>query len=232
MKDLPATERPYEIAEDLGPGALTDAQLLAVFLRSGSKGERVIDLSYRLLQESGRSGDPLIHLFQMPLSKLMEIKGIGKVKAVQLKAVFELSGRISSRLAKTHMKLDNAKSVADAYMETMRHLTVETPYVLYLTGRLELICETKLSEGILNASLIDFRKIILEGYQKGASSIILLHNHPSGDPKPSPTDLSLTQELSRICSVMDIALIDHIIIGDNSFFSFREEGILPEKGAT
>lgn len=232
MKDLPESERPYEIAEEKGAGELTDAQLLAIFLRTGSHGEKALDLAYRLLSEGDEQADPLIRLFQMPLVDLMEIKGIGRVKAIQLKAIFELSSRISSRMAKTHMKLGNAESVASVYMETMRHLAVETPYILYLNSRLELISERKLTEGLLQGSVIDFRKIMMEGYQKGAARMILLHNHPSGDPHPSETDIQLTNELSKIASFMEIALIDHIIIGDNTYFSFREEGYLPEEGAT
>ena len=231
MKDLPESERPYEIVEEKGAAELTDAQLLAVFLRTGSRGEKAVDLAYRLLNEGDEQTDPLIRLFQMPLSDLMEIKGIGRVKAIQLKAVFELSSRIASRNAKSHMRMNNAQSVAAAYMETMRHLTVETPYVLYLNSRLELIGEKKLTEGLLQNSVIDFRKIILEGYQKGAVSMVLLHNHPSGDPRPSQTDIELTNELSKIAAFMEIKLNDHIIIGDNSFFSFREAGYLMQEGA-
>ena len=229
MKDLPLGERPYEIVEARGTQELTDAQLLSIFLRAGTAGEKVLDLSYRLLNDLKTQEDPLLSLFQLPLSSLTAYKGIGRVKAIQLKAAFELAQRLSSRQAKQHIKFNNAETIAFAYMDVMRFQPVETPYVLYLNSKLELISERKLPEGLLQTSLIDHRRIILEAYEKGASQIVLLHNHPSGDPHPSADDIEFTNQFAAIAKLILVPLIDHIIIGDTTYFSFREEGLLPLK---
>ena len=156
----------------------------------------------------------------------MEFRGIGQVKAVQIKCIGELSKRIASVSAKKLLDFQNPETIADYYMEQMRHEEQEIMICMMLNTKNQLLGETVISRGTVNASLVSPRDLILAAFRFRAVFIIIVHNHPSGDPKPSRDDLDITKRIQAACSLVDIPLLDHIIIGDQRYISFRQEGML------
>ena len=227
MKQMPLSERPYELLEQKGAAQLTDAQLLAVLLKNGSSGERVLDLAVRMLAEAEAGGeDPLIALTRMPSEKLRRFKGIGRVKALQFQAMAELAGRLSSRRARRHFSVREPASIAAIYMEELRHRKQEVTKAIYLNTKNEILADLNLTYGTINRSLVTPREVFVPALERGGVQIILLHNHPSGDPTPSESDVSLTKRLAACGQLLDLPILDHIIIGDGTYYSMRESGVL------
>ncbi len=224
MKDIPNAERPYEKCLKQGAEALSDAELLAVLLRTGTKGENVLALAKRLLYEDGGAG--LLGIHQFSFQSLMKLKGIGKVKAVQILCLSELAKRLSKASVEPRLRFSSSQSVAEYYMEDLRHRNQEVMKLLLLNSKAELIDETNISKGTVNASLVTPRELFVEALKKEAVSMILLHNHPSGDPTPSRDDILTTKRISECGLLIGIELLDHIIIGNNCYVSFREENLL------
>ena len=224
MKDIPNAERPYEKCLKQGAEALSDAELLAVLLRTGTKGENVLALAKRLLYEDGGVG--LLGIHQFSFQSLMKLKGIGKVKAVQILCLSELAKRLSKASVEPRLRFSSSQSVAEYYMEDLRHRNQEVMKLLLLNSKAELIDETNISKGTVNASLITPRELFVEALKKEAVSMILLHNHPSGDPTPSRDDILTTKRISECGLLIGIELLDHIIIGNNCYVSFQEENLL------
>ena len=224
MKERPEQERPYELCEKLGAEALSDAQLLAVILRTGSRGETVLDLAGRILYRSGLGG--LEGLYQLTLQELREIRGVGRVKAIQLKCIGELSKRIWSQRRSGARFFHDAGTIADYYMEYMRHLEQEIVILVMLDTKNAMIDDVMISKGTVSASIISPREIFIKALSSRAVKIVLLHNHPSGMPAPSTDDMELTRQVKEAGQLLHIELADHIIIGDGVFYSFREEGLL------
>ncbi|MDE7113458.1 MAG: DNA repair protein RadC, partial [Acetatifactor sp.] len=168
----------------------------------------------------------LLGLYDVTAEELMQIKGIGEVKAVKLKCLTELSMRISRSSAKEGLVFNSPGLVAQYFMELLRHRDTECVYLVGLDTRGRLIGEKKISEGSVRMSLISPREIFLEALRMHAVNILLVHNHPSGDPTPGKYDRELTQNVSSLGAMMDILLLDHIIIGDNRYTSFKELGYL------
>lgn len=223
MKELPLSERPYELLESKGEASLTDAQLLAILLKSGTAGETAVELAIRLLSSASTPGkDPLVTLCHQPLRVLKEYRGIGRVKAVQLRALFELARRISSKKAKERLRVDEPASLVQLYMEEMRYLSQEVIKAVYFNAKMELLGDRNLSYGTINQSLISPREIFMAAWELGAYSFILLHNHPSGNPQPSINDVVLTDRLRQAAKLMEIPMLDHIIMGDGTYYSFKE----------
>lgn len=218
-KELPVSERPYEKCLSAGPQALSDAELLAVILKSGSSKMNVIQLAQQLLQAGGKN---LLNLHYMSTEELMSFPGIGEVKAIQLKCVAEISRRIAQTDRREHIQLTDAGSVAAYYMERLRHEPREQLLVSMFDIKCRLLCDHIIATGSARAVLGSPREIFLQLLEKKAVSFILLHNHPSGDPTPSREDARLTQRIKECGDLMDIPLSDHIIIGDNKYYSFRE----------
>ena len=229
IKNLPISERPYEILEQRGAEALTDAQLIAIILKNGVRGESSVALSSRILGELDRFGqDPLAALTQMPLSALQGFKGIGRVKAIEIQAVMEIAKRLSKRMIAQRNDL-TTEDLVSIYMDTMRFSDRESAFACYFNIKNALIAELFLGYGTLNKVLVDFRQIFRKGFECGAYKFVLLHSHPSGDPEPSEEDRYLTMRLYEAGMIMDIPLADHIIIGDRSYYSFAEkEQIFPD----
>lgn len=224
MKDLPPGERPYELLEEKGAGVLTDAQLLAILLQSGTVGETSVDMALRLLSQCSQEGqDPLVRLCSLRLEELKAFKGMGRVKAIKVKAAFELAVRLSNRRASSHIRLNTPEDLADRYMEQMRYLKEERARVIYLNAKMELVGDVELGTGTLTQSLVDTRQIFLNGFAKGAFAFVLIHNHPSGDPSPSGEDEALTRHLQEMGQIMGLPLVDHIVIGDKCFYSFAQK---------
>lgn len=224
MKDIPNAERPYEKCLKQGTEALSDAELLAVLLRTGTKGENVLALAKRLLYEDGGAG--LLGIHQFSFQSLMKLKGIGKVKAVQILCLSELAKRLSKASVEPRLRFSSSQSVAEYYMEDLRHRNQEVMKLLLLNSKAELIDETNISKGTVNASLVTPRELFVEALKKEAVSMILLHNHPSGDPTPSRDDILTTKRISECGLLIGIELLDHIIIGNNCYVSFQEENLL------
>lgn len=227
MKKIPDMERPYEKCLKSGALGLSDAELLAVVLRTGSRGENVIELAKRLLYHSGEDG--LLGLHRFSVEQLMKIRGIGKVKALQLICILELARRLSKASASESFSFSSPSSVAEYYMEDMRHETQEVMKLVMINSRGKLIGENEVSKGTVNASIITPREIFIEALQRQAVAVVAIHNHPSGDPAPSEADIVLTQRIEQAGEIIGIKLLDHIIIGNNCYVSLREKGIL-EKG--
>ena len=216
-------ERPYEKCERFGAENLTDAELLAVILRSGTRGENSLDLARRLLHpDFGSTGLRSIH--QWTMEHLIRIRGIGKVKAVQILCLSELSKRMAREKAAEGLDFSSPDTIARYSMEDMRHRKREVLKLLLLNTRSRLISEMDVSVGTVDMALVSPRELFLEALHKNAASIILLHNHPSGDPAPSKEDVRITRRVQEAGKLLGIGLLDHIIIGDNCFISLKEKG--------
>ena len=168
----------------------------------------------------------LLGLYDIPLEKLQEIKGMGEVKAVKVKCLTELSARISTAKAKEGMILNHPETVARYYMEQLRHRKNECVIMASLDSKGEMIRDTVMTTGSVKMSVISPREIFLEALNNKAVNILLVHNHPSGDPTPSQSDISLTQCVCETGKMLEIPLMDHIIIGDNRYVSFKQAGLL------
>lgn len=215
-------EMPYERFLQFGPENLTEAELLAIILRTGTREASALELAEKVLSLAKYPREGLLGLYDISLDELMSINGIGMVKAIKLKCLTELSMRISCARAKQGICFTRSGMVADYYMEKLRHRNTECVFLLCLDSKGQLIRESKLSDGSVRMALISPREIFLEALQCRAVNIILLHNHPSGDPTPGEADMELTQNVREVGEKIDIPLLDHIIIGDNRYTSFRE----------
>lgn len=222
MKDLPPEQRPYEKCMALGASALSDNELLAAILRSGSKEETSLELASKLLQYSEEGG--LLGLWELSAADLLSIRGIGKVKAVQLQCILELSKRITAAGAKKKLAMNNPQSIADYYMELLRHEQQEMFYAIMLNGSNHFIKDCFISKGTVNASLASPREVFIEALKCQAVYLILLHNHPSGDPTPSREDIQTTRQFCQAGVLLDMPLLDHIIIGNRQYYSLRSHG--------
>lgn len=215
-------DMPYEKFQRFGAESLTESELLAIILRTGTKERSALELANQVLSLAKYPREGLLGLYDVTLEQLMEIKGIGKVKAIKLKCLTELSMRISSSIAKQGLAFTSSGAVAGYFMEKLRHRETECVILVCLDAKGQLLSEKKLSEGSVRMSLISPREIFLEALRSRAVNILLVHNHPSGDPTPSIADKELTLNVKELGEKMDIPLLDHIIIGDNRYTSFKE----------
>jgi len=222
VKEMPLTERPYEKLEKFGPSVLSDAELLAIIIRSGTKNARSIDLAQHVLSLNTRG---LAGIHQLSLKELQKVPGIGRVKAIQIKAIAELSTRISKNHALNKIQINSPGSIASIYMEEMRHLQQEHLKIVLLDTKNNIISDKTISIGTVNASLINPREVFIHALKNGAVNVILLHNHPSGDPTPSREDISVTKRMVEASNIIGIELLDHIIIGDGYYTSLKEKGV-------
>ena len=225
MKHLPPQMQPYEKCVAFGPGFLTDAELIACILRSGTREYTSVALAELLLKHR-KGNEGLEGLCTLSYEELTEVPGIGRVKALQIQCIFELAKRMSRSRAAKCLNFTEPGSVADYYMEEYRHREQEHLLLLFLDNKSNLLGEKELFTGTVNASLVSPREIYLEALKFHAVGIILLHNHPSGDPTPSDADRRITRKVWEAGSLLDIPLLDHIVIGDRKYASFREEGYI------
>jgi len=219
-------ELPYERFVEFGAENLTEAELLAIILRTGTADCSALMLADQVLALSKYPREGLLGLYDLSLEELMSIKGIGKVKAVKLKSLAELSMRMSRATARQSLCFEEPSTVAAYYMEKLRHRETECVMLLCMDAKGKILSEKKMSEGSVKMSLISPREIFMEALSSKAVNIILLHNHPSGDPSPSTADIEITHNVRDMGLVLDIPLLDHIIIGDNRYLSFREAAYL------
>ena len=225
IRELPRSERPYEKCEAYGAGALSDAELLAVILRSGTPTMTSVELAVQILSRS-EIYPGLMGLYHASLPELKQISGIGRVKALQLLCIAELSKRMArlTRVSKT--ELFSSKTAACYFMEEMRTLETEHFYAAFLDGSSRLIRAEDVFSGTINMATVSPREVLRQALIYDAASLIILHNHPSGDPTPSPSDRETTRRFLTACEDVGIPLVDHIIIGDNTYMSFVECGLM------
>lgn len=223
VKELPDSEKPYEKCQHLGAEYLSDAELLAIIIRTGTSGRTSMEVAREILLQKGGG---ILSLCQLSLEELLEIPGIGKVKAIQLKCLVEITKRMSMASRAKQISLQSAASVASYFMEAMRHEEREKLILCMFDSQFVLLKDEVLSVGTVNTSLVSSREIFKCALLHKAVYIILLHNHPSGIPSPSQEDRNVTKRVKECGDLMGIRLSDHIIIGDNKYFSFKEEGLL------
>ena len=217
---------PYEKFLALGPKALTEEELIAIILRTGTKNTPALKLAEEILSKASSKEEWLNGLHHLSVQELMEIPGIGEVKAVKIKCMAEMAIRMARHKAAAKLKFDAPETVADYYMEEMRHQEKEKILLLLLDNRLQLIEEYMISLGTVNASLLSTRDVFVKALTCRASSFMLLHNHPSGDPAPSRNDIQITQKMKEAGELMDMPLIDHIILGNGTFISLKKEELI------
>ena len=225
MKERPLSERPYEKCLESGPESLSDGELLAVLLRSGTRDCSSLELAWTILEKhpvyKGIAG-----LYHLNLPMLKEIPGIGNVKAIEILCVGELSKRLARASIDLETDFSSPDYIAAYFMESMRHLETEKVMLLLLDGRHRLLKEVSLSKGDTNSAFVSVKGIFLEAFRFEAASIVLIHNHPSGYPEPSREDLVLTRRVKEAGELLGIPLLDHIIIGDRCFVSLREQKMM------
>lgn len=226
IKDIPAQDRPYEKCLEHGAEHLTDAELLAIILRTGSQGSNSLELSYKILELAHTRKPGLAGLYHLSIQELMDIRGVGKVKAIQLKCLGELSRRTARQSARKRLSFQMPSTIADYYMEELRHEEQEVLLCMMLDTKNHLLGEKRMFLGTVNASLVSPRELFLEALRFQAVNIILVHNHPSGDPTPSREDLQITQRVRQGGELLGIHLLDHIIIGEHAYVSFQEKECL------
>ncbi len=223
VKELPESEKPYEKCLQYGPVSLSDAELLAVIIRTGTAGKKSIEVAQEILNQKEKN---LLNLYHFSIKELMEIPGIGAVKAIQLKCLAEITKRMTKAVRIREVSLNSASSVASYYMEELRHENRERLLVCMFDSQSVLLGDEVISIGTVNSSLVSPREIFLRALARQAVYIILLHNHPSGMPAPSAQDKIVTRKIAQCGEMLGIRLLDHIIIGDNQYFSFKEEHLL------
>lgn len=217
---------PYEKFLAYGADALSDTELIAIILRTGTKNCSAMELAAKVLKKADCQKEGLNCLHHFSLQELMEIPGIGEVKAVKLKCMAEMAVRMAKQKASKTLRFDTPFTVADYYMEDMRHQEKEKILLLLLDNKLQLIEEYMISLGTVNSSLLSARDVFMKALRCRASNLMLLHNHPSGDPKPSRQDILLTHKIKEAGELMDVPLVDHIILGDGRYTSLKEENLL------
>lgn len=225
IKEMLEEERPYEKCARFGASNLTNIELLAVLLRTGTRGENSMQLAEKILYPIF-SQEGILNIHQWTLEQLMQLKGIGKVKAVQILCLSELAKRLAKATAQSGLNFSTPSSIAEYYMEDMRHKRQEAMKLLLLNTKTKLIGETDISKGTVNSAVISPRELFVEALQKNAVSIILLHNHPSGDPTPSKEDVLITRRIRDAGELIGVELLDHIIIGNNCYISLKEKGLI------
>ena len=229
VKDLAVSDRPQERLERLGPGALSDTELLAMLLRSGSKGHNVIAVSQRLIAEAGS----LAALVKWNESDFRRLTGIGRVKALQLVTVMEIARRVLVTTGDAEAVFNRPELVLAHFHPQTVGLAVEKFWVLCLNRKNRLLKQVEITSGTATSSLAHPREVFREAIRQGATAVVCVHNHPSGDPAPSAADVQVTRQLREAAKAVDIELLDHVIVGrpasdpqGRGYYSFRESGVL------
>ena len=220
IKELPDSERPYEKLEMYGAEKLTNSELLAIIIKTGTKNETSVGLAQKILKiKDNDLKDDLTFLQDISIKEYMSIKGIGKVKAIQLQAVCELAKRINKPISNIKIKIKNSKDAADLLMNELMYEKREKAKVIMLNSKNVVLKIEDISYGGTNFAMIDPKEVLYGAIKIQAPKIILVHNHPSGDTTPSKSDYSITDRIYEGANILGIELLDHIIIGKNSFES-------------
>lgn len=222
IKDLPPGERPRERLVQNGPSALSDAELLAILIRTGTTRETAVQLAERVLVELGG-------LYELPRKAYEEfagIPGLGLAKAATVLSAMELARRVSTRLRADLPAVTSPADAATLVMEDLRHKMREHFQILLLDTKHKVVGIEEISVGSLNASLIHPREVFRPAIRKACACLILVHNHPSGDPTPSREDLEVTRRLCDAGRLVGIEVLDHVVIGDGCYISLKDKGML------
>ena len=229
VHDLAVSDRPQERLESLGPAALSDAELLAMLLRTGSRGHNVITIAQRLVGEAGS----LAGLLRWNEADFARLPGIGRVKALQLVTVMEIAQRVMVHAGKVEAAFNRPELVFAHFHPQIGRLSVEKFWVLCLNRKNRLLKQVEITSGTATSSLAHPREVFREAIRQGATAVVCVHNHPSGDPAPSAADVQVTRQLREAAKAVDIELLDHIVVGratadpqGRGYYSFRESGVL------
>lgn len=223
VNDIPKNERPMERLIRYGAGELSNAELMAVILRSGTRGENIISLSTRLLSDVGG----LDGLLYINFDEIKKLKGIKDVKACQIIAMIEIFKRFRTlKSQNSDFKVSSPKDISELLINEMSNLNQEVLKLILLNTKNIVIGVKDIFKGSLNSSIVHPREIFREAVQRGSANIIICHNHPSGDPTPSREDINITIRIKECGNLMGIMLLDHIIIGNNQYISLKEKGII------
>lgn len=226
IKQLPESERPYEKLEMYGEKMLSNAELLAIIIKSGTKENTSVELANKVLSLI-ENNNSIQTLQEISLQEFQKIKGIGKVKAIQLKAVCELARRMAQPVNKRSIKVNSSADVAKLLMEELRFEKVEYVKLLLLNAKNVVVRIVDVSKGGSNSAIVEPKEILQEAIKAGIPKIILVHNHPSGDCTPSHADIEMTKKLYSAANILGIQLLDHIVIGDKCYTSiFSAERIV------
>ncbi|MDM5334662.1 DNA repair protein RadC [Ureibacillus composti] len=222
IRDVHVEDRPRERLIRQGAQSLSNQELIAILLRTGTKQESVLTLANRVLNYF----EKLHELKHATLEEIISIKGIGEAKAVQLLAAIELGRRLSQKQVDSRYTIRSPKDAADYLIPEMSSLRQEHFVVLFLNVKNQILHKQTIFIGSLNSSIVHPREIFREAVKRSAASIICAHNHPSGVPTPSPEDIEVTKRLLEAGFIIGIELIDHVIIGDHQFISLKEKGYM------
>ena len=223
IKELPITERPYEKLEMYGEKMLSNSELLAIIIKNGTKNFTAIDISNKILNKINNN---LKELQDMPLGEFKNIQGIGKVKAIQLKAVCELAKRMSRPINDTKVQIKTTKDIAEIFMDELRYEKREIVKLVLLNTKNIIMKIIDISFGGTSFAHVEPKDILVEAIKIGAPKMILVHNHPSGDSEPSFADFEITDRIEKAAKIMGIELLDHIVIGDGNYVSiFLKRGV-------
>lgn len=224
VRELPVDERPRERLLALGPGFLSNAELLAIVLRNGSKERSALQLAQDIL--SLYKDDGVSALGRMTAGELMCLQGIGSAKAAEVMAAVELGKRLNVHIARQRAMVTCPEDAADYAMPRFRYEDREHFAVILLNVKNHILSMPVISVGSLTASVVHPREVFKAAIQQAAASIILVHNHPSGDPTPSKEDIEVTARMVQVGRVMDIPVLDHIILGNDNYISLKEKGVI------
>ena len=222
IKNWPEDERPREKLLRQGEHALSNTELLAILLRTGTKGESAIDLARKIIQKF----KTFRNMSHTDISQWKEFKGLGKAKLCQIKAAIEIGRRFFTEDKELKGEVKSSKDIANLFMARMRDLKKEVFKILLLDSRSNIIDIVEITEGTVTQANPIIKEIISKALQNFAAALVCVHNHPSGDPYPSKEDRDFTRELSQAGKIMQINILDHIIIGDNKYYSFADKGEL------
>ncbi len=222
IKDFPSSERPRERFIQYGPQSLSNQELIALCLRSGSRNESVLKLADRLITHF----DGLRMLKDASIEEITELHGIGEAKAIQLLAAVEIGRRVTNLCHEDRYVIRSPEDGANYCMNDMRFLSQEHFVCLYLNTKNQVLHKQTVFIGSLNASIVHPREVFKEAFRRSAASIICLHNHPSGDPTPSREDIEVTKRLVECGKMIGIDILDHLIIGEKKYVSLKEKGYL------
>lgn len=222
LRQIPEDERPRERLMQLGEQTLSDAELIAIALGSGSRTESAVQLAHRILKESGS----LNILAEMSASELRKFHGVGPAKAAQLKAAFELARRYSAGNVTTRPKFSNSHTVFQHFHDLLRAQKQEEFWVVTLDAKNKMQRKRLVTKGTLMGSMVHPREVFHDAIRDSAAGILILHNHPSGDPAPSLEDRKVTAQIAEAGKLLGIPLLDHVIIGNSAYYSFKDAGML------
>lgn len=223
IKNWAEDERPREKLLHKGPGALSDAELLAILISSGTRERSALDLARDILKQAGNR---LHDLGRLSVEELQQTKGIGEARAITIAAALELGRRRQMSAGLSRQTITQSKDAAEILIPLMRDLGHEVFYVLYLSQSSSVIRCEHIGKGGLTSTVADIRIILKNALLNSASRLIVAHNHPSGNLKPSREDIAMTEKLKEAAALMDIKLLDHLVIGDNNYCSMADEGLL------